>query len=304
MENYLLKTIQNIVDYIEDNIKKDISLDDLANYSNFSKYHLHRIFRSITNTRLIDYVRGRKLSNSVHFLINSNLNIIDIAQEFGFKYEQSYIRAFKREFNITPARYRRNQTQLSLTNILDTNLIKSIDNGIILNPEIIFKPSFHIIGIENRINHQENVEKYTAAKSARSFYLNYQKKIKNALKPEKFIGLSRYQKLSDPESVYITALEVTSLNDIPDDLIGLTLAANTYAVFKYIGIHNADEITFNTISSIFFNMLDWLEQNSIYQRIPGFHFERIDADNNNDNYTELELFLPISEANHEINHTT
>jgi len=47
------------------------------------------------------------LSASIDNIINSNLNILDIAILYDFEYEQTYIRSFKREFGITPGDLRK-----------------------------------------------------------------------------------------------------------------------------------------------------------------------------------------------------
>jgi len=40
-------------------------------------------------------------------MLKTNLNVLDIAMIYGFEYEQSYIRSFKRKFGVTPGELRR-----------------------------------------------------------------------------------------------------------------------------------------------------------------------------------------------------
>lgn len=87
--------LKNIVDYIEMHIKDDISLEDMSKTAALSKYHLDRVFKLLTDKSLIDYVRSRKLSSSVELLLNSDLSVLDIALEYNFHHEQSYIRSFR-----------------------------------------------------------------------------------------------------------------------------------------------------------------------------------------------------------------
>ena len=49
------------VNYIENNIYNKITLDDVAQQSGISKYHLHRMFKSLTGESLMEYVQSRKL---------------------------------------------------------------------------------------------------------------------------------------------------------------------------------------------------------------------------------------------------
>lgn len=44
----------------------------------------------------MEYVQSRKLTSSLNELLSTNMRIIDIGLNYGFDYEQSYIRAFRR----------------------------------------------------------------------------------------------------------------------------------------------------------------------------------------------------------------
>jgi AraC family transcriptional regulator len=103
--------IEEAVLYIEENLKDKLSLDDISDRLCISKYHLHRLFRAITGMPLISYVRGRKLTSSLTELMDDKLNIIGIAYEYDFQYEQTYVRAFKQLFKITPSFFRQNQCE-------------------------------------------------------------------------------------------------------------------------------------------------------------------------------------------------
>jgi len=68
---------------------------------------LQRLFRSAYNQPIGLYIRSFKLTASINDLLNTDSNILDIALGYGFNYEQSYIRAFKRKFGITPGKLRK-----------------------------------------------------------------------------------------------------------------------------------------------------------------------------------------------------
>jgi AraC family transcriptional regulator len=123
MNDNQFSAIENTIETIEKEIKNFLNLDRLSEEAGISKYHLHRLFKSITEKSLMSYVRDRKLSLSLTDLINTNLNIIDIANEYQFKHEQSYIRAFKQKFNITPAQYRKIQCEMPIEQKIDINYL-------------------------------------------------------------------------------------------------------------------------------------------------------------------------------------
>ena len=94
---------------IEKNLKGYINDNALADKFSLSKGHLCRLFRFAFGQPIGTYIRSRKLSASIEDLLHTDMNIVEIALEYGFDYEQSYIRAFKREFGITPGSLRKSR---------------------------------------------------------------------------------------------------------------------------------------------------------------------------------------------------
>ena len=139
------------VNYIEDNIYTKITLDDIAGQAGISKYHLHRMFKSLTGESFVDYVHSRKLSASINELIHTNMRIIDIALEYGFDYEQSYIRAFRKKFGHTPLKVRVENLSFIITEKLNVHDILSVNNSIIYKPFFVYKPKMYLIGQQHKI---------------------------------------------------------------------------------------------------------------------------------------------------------
>ena len=99
--------LEGVLIEIERNLKGYISDNELADKFSLSFGHLRRLFKFTFGQPLGTYIRSRKLSSSIDDLLYTDKNIVDIALEYGFDYEQSYIRAFKREFGITPGGLRK-----------------------------------------------------------------------------------------------------------------------------------------------------------------------------------------------------
>ncbi|WDV44871.1 AraC family transcriptional regulator [Clostridiaceae bacterium M8S5] len=102
--------IQKTLEYIESNIKDEISLDKLAQMCFYSSHHFHRIFQSIVGIPISDYIRKRKLAVIANEIIETDKKILDIATEYGFNSHETFTRAFKRTFDITPTAYRKLNT--------------------------------------------------------------------------------------------------------------------------------------------------------------------------------------------------
>jgi AraC family transcriptional regulator len=99
--------LENVLIDIEKGVRNGINTDIIAKKHALSESHLQKLFRLSFNQSLGFYIRLCKLAASIDDLLNTDLNIIDIALVYNFEYEQSYIRAFKREFGITPGKFRK-----------------------------------------------------------------------------------------------------------------------------------------------------------------------------------------------------
>jgi AraC family transcriptional regulator len=99
--------LENVLIDIEKGVKEGINLNTLAEKYALSERHLRRLFKFAFKQTLAGYIRSRKLVISLDDLLKTNSTLFDIALEYGFEYEQSYRRAFKHEFGITPGEYRK-----------------------------------------------------------------------------------------------------------------------------------------------------------------------------------------------------
>ncbi|KLO22132.1 hypothetical protein X275_07515 [Marinitoga sp. 1197] len=114
MENYILKSINSALEFIEENISNDFSLKDIAEYSNFSLSYLYKLFNLIVGMSIKEYIRKRRLSKSVYDLFNSNMNILEIAIKYQYNTYESYSRAFKKEFGLCPSEVRKKRINVPL----------------------------------------------------------------------------------------------------------------------------------------------------------------------------------------------
>jgi len=99
--------LEKVLIDIEEGIRDGINIDIVAKKHTLSERHLQRLFKLAFNQSLGFYIRTRKLATSIDDLLNTNLTVLDIAIDYGFEYEQSYVRSFKREFGITPGNFRK-----------------------------------------------------------------------------------------------------------------------------------------------------------------------------------------------------
>ena len=281
MNNQQWTTIKEVINLIDEKIKEDISLDNISKELGISKFHLHRLFKSMTGKTLITYVRRRRMSLSAKDLLNTNFKIIDIAHEYGYKQENSYIRAFEQMFQISPAQYRKLKCELDIEPTININEHIHIGQGLLIRPSMCLKPHFYIQGIRTEIVHEINLKEQLTNKLAIKWKKEYLHKVKYPVNKEVYIGLVLYSSHPQYGNDYVTGVEVSKLGDA------------TFPITEYvIGLHSPYEITFATIMGLYEYIYTWLEKSSYCEAAP-FHFEKIDLDICNDHYCEMEIYYTI-----------
>ena len=101
--------LENVLIDIEEGVRNGINADIIARKHTLSSVHLQRLFKITFKQPLGAYIRSRTLSESLNDLLYTDKNIIDIAIEYGFSFENSYSRSFKREFGISPDNLRKSK---------------------------------------------------------------------------------------------------------------------------------------------------------------------------------------------------
>ncbi len=120
------ENIRQSIDFIEQHLSGEITLDNLAQLACFSKYHFHRMFKSTTGKTLMEYVRERRLIRAAHELIYSSKTISHIAFDLSFNSHDAFDKAFKRMYGIPPKEYRKKVT-LRFTEQASKECIKMSD---------------------------------------------------------------------------------------------------------------------------------------------------------------------------------
>lgn len=286
------KLIENAVLLIENNLKSGLSLDCMADQLCISKYHLHRLFKAITGNPLMAYVRGRKLTSSLYELRKDDLKIIDIACEYHFSYEQSYERAFKQMFGITPSSFRQQNCELPIVPRVDTTLLNDISTGIILPPVYCTKPRFHLAGLKILTNHKENYDTSVANRNALEFYYKRRPELENVINEHIYYGLVIYFNFYEAD-YYMPSVEVSIPFENYRDFTCQTIEQSDYAVFRYVGFHSPQELTIKQLVEVY-EVIEtvWMPKTS-FELLHQYHFERMDQRICREDYCEVDLYYPI-----------
>ena len=110
--------LNEMIQYIEDNLTEEINYKKLAQIVGVSEYSLQRIFMFLTNISISEYIRKRRLSKAYEELKATNIKVIDLAVKYQYDSSISFSRAFKNMFGITPNECKKSNEKYKLFPIL------------------------------------------------------------------------------------------------------------------------------------------------------------------------------------------
>lgn len=111
--NHYSERIDDVIKFMNNNLSRKISLEELAKVSNFSKYHFCRVFSSIVGMTPYSFLNRRRLNTSVEYLLNTDKTVLEISMLCGFDSASSFNQAFKKLYGSTPGDVRKDPTLIS-----------------------------------------------------------------------------------------------------------------------------------------------------------------------------------------------
>ena len=108
--------------YITDNLDKEIDMSMLSNISGFSSFHLHRIIKAYKGESIGAFIVRTRVETAAKLLIYSNMSISDIAYRVGYNVPTSLSKAFVKHYGISPTQYRRSRKP-----VIDSNDNNSVN---------------------------------------------------------------------------------------------------------------------------------------------------------------------------------
>lgn len=93
--------IRRVLSYINENLGRELSVEQLAEQAYLSKYHFMRLFKAQTGSSVHSYVRQKRLLHAAR-LIREGMTVGKAAAESGFSDYSAFHRAFRESFGISP----------------------------------------------------------------------------------------------------------------------------------------------------------------------------------------------------------
>lgn len=248
--NYL-RQIERGLDYIEAHLTEDISPDAVAHHAGISQWHFQRIFKSLTNETLKTYIRSRRFSAALAMLEDADVPLIQIALASGFDTQETFTRAFKKAFGVTPGAYRKSRSIMRFARKarFDAEYLLHLHHNVSIQPEFYEQPGLRLIGMATP---------FFGADSDKSNFARAQPQLWNTFLPRMgevqcvapgvAYGVVRPPERGD-ELEYLAACEVPESAPVPAGMVCVQLPPGRYARFAHRGPVTRLDQTLNYIYS-------------------------------------------------------
>lgn len=110
--NYAGTKINSIIQYINDNLTSELSVDSISEEFYLSRYYLMHTFKEETGYTVGNYISMKRLSLA-QSLIDSGVSIVDASQQSGFGTYSTFLRAYKKTYGTSPRKKAESQASLS-----------------------------------------------------------------------------------------------------------------------------------------------------------------------------------------------
>ena len=157
--NYI-NELKRAIDYIEDNLDKDINFEIVAKEVGMSAFYFHRIFSAVIGSSPTTYIRNRRLTVAAQEISKNNENIVDIALKYGFESHEAFSRAFKNFHGIVPKMAKIDGNEFK--NFSRANFEFKVNTNNILNYRIESKEVIKIVALFRKynLNNKNEIPKY------------------------------------------------------------------------------------------------------------------------------------------------
>jgi AraC family transcriptional regulator len=290
------RDIEKCIKFIEEHIKENITIKDVANQLGYSVYHFCRVFSLCKGMSVMEYIRERRLSLAAIELFKGR-KIIDISLEYGFETHSGFTKAFRKSFGYSPTQYK-----VRMAGYDDVKTTFEI-GGYIMNPVIVKKAAFKVAGYGIKTN----ITGGTYTKDIASFWSNYngenlESKMYKILNPAKHGEVGLCVPLSeDGNTIYLLGVIVDDFSKVEENMITVEVPEAEYAVFTTPPIDTTNEKEQKEFAKIIagtwkYIFEDWFKDSGYVYDESKLDFEFYDERCHHRKDTVMDIYVPIKKV--------
>ncbi|MCH5323723.1 MAG: AraC family transcriptional regulator [Eubacterium sp.] len=238
-----LQLIEKALYYIDEHICEELTYEHLAGVFGYSSFHFHKIFSSVTELTITEYIRKRRLTMAHKKLCETTESVTDICYSIGFNSIQTFNRAFKNTFGMQPLVARKKQSKITYRTVEEiiTGYLKrvAVEGEFSIEPRFEERDKFIIAGYRKHTKDGFNVigESWYELKSNMK---SIERKNEHTM-----YGFEDYSEDFSAEPLafyYMAGVEVDKDTDIPEGMHRKVVPKAKYAVFTVNGNNANGEI--------------------------------------------------------------
>ena len=284
----MLKELNQLIDYIEEHLTEDLSLEEISKSIGVSDYHFRKVFFYLSGFSLSEYIKNRKLSEANKDLLNGE-RVTDVAFKYGYQSLDGFTRAFKSWSGFLPSEVTKTGISKSVPKL---SFYINVKGGESMDYRIVEMPAFKFAGVSKRVPMQFEGENNAIIELAQSITQEQREEmheLKN-IDPKEIINVSyehEHDFMKDEGDLTHLIGVLTTEENVSAQLDVVEVPAYTWAVFPNEGPF--PETLQNTHARAY---SEWLPV-SDYEVIqaPGFSFTKMSEEKENVAYSEI--WMPV-----------
>lgn len=115
----------DILNYIENNLYKKITINEISNIFHYNKDYIMRVFKKELDITIIDYINKKRIYNSLQAFKYSDLSVLSISISYGFSSQEYFCEMFHKIIGVPPTVYYNFINFRNIVNERDFSIIQS-----------------------------------------------------------------------------------------------------------------------------------------------------------------------------------
>src|SRR5690625_621917 len=284
----MLKELNQVVEYIEEHLTDNLTLEEIAAHAGIADYHFRKIFHYLSGLTLSEYIKNRKLSEANKDLLN-NERVTDVAFKYGYESIDGFTRAFKAWSGFLPSEVFKTGVSKSFPKL---SFYINVRGGENMEYKLVEMPAFKFAGVSKRVPMQfegENQAIIELAQSITQEQRDEMHRLKN-MDVQEIVNVSyehEHNFMEDEGDLTHLIGVFTTEEQVSEQLDMIEVPEYTWDVF-----HSECPFTETLQQTYAKTYSEWLPV-SDYEVIhaPEFSFTKMDEEK--ENYAYSEVWMPV-----------
>ena len=280
----MLTSMNKAIDYMEEHLTGEIDFAEVARIAGYTQANLNRMFLSITDVSISEYIRRRRMTLAAGDLLDTDMSILDIALKYGYQSPDSFCRAFKAQHMVTPSQARK--YGVNLTAYGKITFILSIKGVTAMNYRLEEKDAIRVVGVKKWFCVEGGQQLQEIPKMWDEFPVEKQDVLEKISKDHALVGLCA--------DMYDNGFDywIGTITDepCPEGFEEINIPTCTWAVFEAVGPMRPLPNALQDITKRIFS--EWLP-NSGYQHAMAPEVEYYPMGDMTDKLYKCEIWIPI-----------